>query len=280
MKEKLEILNEANTKLERAQFLTGNSLKIIACVSMFIDHLSKIFLSAILTNLFWMAENGEIPFEQYQAISDFVRFRLYAIGTIAFPIFCFLLVEGFAYTKNRRRYIGSMLIFAFISELPFDLGFFSELSSRQGTFPFYFQYQNVFFTLFLGLSCLYILERLPNFAKEQSRKENIRAVLLRLGTVAVTAVVADFLKCDYGSMGIIFIAGFYVFRKNRILQILGFLILYMATTGNQPTICIMISVLVILFYNGTRGKLKLKYCFYWFYPVHIFLLYSMTLLLK
>lgn len=279
MKEKLAFISKANKKLEKVQFLTGNSLKIIACISMFIDHFSKIFLGAILTKLFWKSENGEIPFEQYQSISDFVRLRLYAIGTIAFPIFCFLLVEGFVYTKNRKRYIGSMLIFAFISELPFDLGFFSELSSRHGTFPFYFSYQNVFFTLFLGLVCLSILEKIPNFEKGKSRKENIKAALLQLGTVAIVAVVADFLKCDYGSMGIIFIAGFYFLRENRILQILGFLILYIATTGNQPTICTMIAVFLILLYNGTRGKLKLKYFFYWFYPAHILFLYGMTLLL-
>ena len=87
MKEKLAFLSKANKKLEKVQLLTGDSLKIIACISMFIDHFSKIFLGAILTKLFWMSENGEIPFEQYQSISDFVRLRLYAIGTIDFPIF-------------------------------------------------------------------------------------------------------------------------------------------------------------------------------------------------
>lgn len=242
---------------------------------MFIDHLSKIFIDS---KLFRMAENGEIPFTQYHTISDFVRFRLYAIGTIAFPTFCFLLTEGFAHTKNRKRYIGSMLIFALLSEIPFDLAFFSELSARNGTFPFYFPYQNVFFTLFLGLCCLFILEGLPNFKKGQSRKENLRAVFLQFGTVAVAAAAAELLKCDYGGMGIIFIAGFYFLRKNRILQASGFLALYMATTGNQPTICTMIATLLILLYNGARGKLKWKYFFYWFYPVHILLLYGMTLL--
>lgn len=280
MKEKLAVLNKANEKLGKFQVLTGNGLKIIACISMFIDHFSKIFLAAIITKLFWMAENGEIPFEQYQSFSDFVRFKLYDIGTIAFPIFCFLLVEGFIHTKNRKRYVGSMLAFALISELPFDLGFFSELSRRHGTFPFYLSYQNVFFTLFLGLLCLSVLERLPKFEKEQGRKENIKAVLLQLGTVALVAVVAELLKCDYGGQGIIFIAGFYILRGDCILQALGYLVLFMVTTGNQPTICTMLAAIFILLYNGKRGKLKLKYFFYWFYPAHILLLYGMTLLLK
>lgn len=273
------ILRRANARLQRVQCLTGNSLKVVACVSMFIDHLSKIFLAAIITKLFWMAENGEIPFEQYQSFSDFVRFKLYDIGTIAFPIFCFLLVEGFVHTKNRKRYMGSMLVFALISELPFDLGFFSELSRRHGTFPFYFSYQNVFFTLFLGLFCLSILERLPKFEKEQGPKEDIKTVLLQLGTVVLVAVVAELLRYDYGGQGIIFIVGFYILRGDCILQALGYLVLFMVTTGNQPTICTILAVIFILFYNGKRGKLKLKYCFYWFYPIHILLLYGMTLLL-
>lgn len=272
------ILHETDARLQRVQFLTGNSLKIIACVAMFIDHLSKIFLNAIIAKLFWMAENGEIPFEQYQSFSDFVRFKLYDIGTIAFPLFCFLLVEGFIHTKNRKRYMGSMLVFALISELPFDLGFFSELSRRNGTFPFYFSYQNVFFTLFLGLLCLSALERLPKFVKEQGRKENIKAVLLQLGTVVLIAFLAELLKCDYGGQGIIFIVGFYILRENRILQALGYLVLFMVTTGNQPTICTMLAALLILLYNGKRGKLKLKYIFYWFYPAHILFLYGMSML--
>ena len=265
-------------KFKKIQVLSGNSLKIIACISMFIDHLSKIFLDAIITKMFWMAENGEIPFELYQAVANFVRTKLYAIGTIAFPLYCFLLVEGFVYTKNRKRYIGSMLFFAFISEIPFDLGFFSELSRREGTFPFYFSYQNVFFTLFLGLLCLVVLERLPKIEKGQNWKANLKPIVLQLGTVVLIAVVADCLKCDYGSMGILFVVGFYLFRRNRILQVLGFLVLYILTTGNQPTLCTFIVVLLLLLYNGKRGKLKMKYFFYWFYPAHILLLHGMSVL--
>lgn len=274
------MVNEAGRRLGRVQFLSGNSLKIIACISMFIDHLSKIFIAAIMSNvLFPMTQNGQMSYEKFYAINDFVKFKLYAIGTIAFPIFCFLLVEGFTHTSNKKRYIGSMLIFALISEIPFDIGFFSDFSKEQGTFPFYFEYQNVFFTLCLGLLCLFILEKLPQLAQDKVKKENIKALMLQACAIGIVAVAAEFLKCDYGSEGIIFIVGFYLLRKNRILQVLGFVALYMATTGNQPTICIVIAALLLLLYNGKRGKLKLKYFFYWFYPVHILLLYTMKVLL-
>lgn len=267
-------------KLERVQFLTGNSLKIVACLTMFVDHFSKILVEMIMSEkLFPLYLNGGISGELFYRIDDFQRSVLNGIGTIAFPLFCLLLAEGFVYTKNRKRYIGFMLIFALISEIPFDISFFSFYSRNEGTFPFYFGYQNVFFTLLLGLVCLFVLERLPQFEKGQERKENIKAVLLQVGVVAVVAVAAELLKCDYGSQGIIYIAGFYLFRKSRILQAVAFLVLFMATTGNQPTMYIMIAVLLILLYNGKRGKLKVKYLFYWFYPVHIFGLYVIARLL-
>lgn len=246
---------------------------------MFIDHFSKIFLNTVVSSkLLQMAETGQITYDQFQTFDYFVRFKLFAVGTIAFPIFCFLLTEGFLHTRNRKRYISSMLVFALISELPFDIGFFSSYSKSEGTFPFYFAYQNVFFTLFLGLVCLCIIEKLPQVKRENPRNENIKALLMQLVTIAIAAVVAELLKCDYGSQGIIFIVGFYLLRQSRILQALGFLVLYMATTGNQPTVCTIIAALLLLLYNGKRGKGHFKYAFYWFYPVHIFLLYLATLL--
>lgn len=139
-------------RISHIQFLTGNSLKVIAVLTMVIDHLCKIVLQWLLSN-YWgvMVDNGQMSWEQFQQIDNFIRFDLQSVGTIAFPLFCFLLAEGFRYTRDKKRYIGLMFIFALISEIPFDIGFFSEYSQMEGTFPFYLKYQNVFFTLFLGL---------------------------------------------------------------------------------------------------------------------------------
>lgn len=95
-----------------------------------------------------MVDNGKMSWEQFAQIDNFIRFDLRSIGTIAFPLFCFLLAEGFQHTKSRKRYIGLMFVFALISEIPFDIGFFSEYSRMEGTFPFYFKYQNVFLLCF------------------------------------------------------------------------------------------------------------------------------------
>ena len=136
-------------KINRIQFLTGNSLKFIAVLTMVIDHLCKIVLQWLLSN-YWgsMVDNEQMSWERFQEIDNLIRFDLQSIGTIAFPLFCFLLAEGFQHTRSKKRYIGLMLAFALISEIPFDIGFFSAYSRMEDTFPFYLKYQNVFFTLF------------------------------------------------------------------------------------------------------------------------------------
>lgn len=265
-------------QIGKFQCLSGNTLKLIAILTMFIDHLCKIVLQWLLSNHWWpMMQAGMITFEQYQSIDYFIRFDLQGVGTIAFPLFCYLLAEGFRYTRNRKRYIGMMLFFAFLSEIPFDIAFFSSFSMQEGTFPLYWDYQNVFFTLFLSLVSLDCIDRFSTTSDMQTSRE--KALVYQVISVSVLAVVADLICCDYGSMGILFVVAFYLCRKNRIYQILMFLLAYMITTGNQPTIYIIITCLIILLYNGKRGKMKMKYAVYAFYPTHIIILYLVTLIL-
>lgn len=272
----LKKFNGSIEKLEkqicRIQFFTGNSLKVIAVLTMVIDHLCKIVLQWLLSNYWWvMVDNGQMSREQFYKIDNFIRFDLQSIGTIAFPLFCFLLAEGFQYTRNKKRYIGLMLIFALISEIPFDIGFFSRYSLMEGTFPFYLKYQNVFFTLFLGLLTLSCLKKFS--CKSEVRADKIKSVALQVISVTLFSGIAELIRCDYGMQGILFITAFYVCRNHRIYQVLLFLLAYMGATGNQPPLCTLLACLLILLYNGKRGKFKLKYFFYVFYPVHILILY-------
>ena len=225
-----------------------------------------------------MMSVGEITEEHFQKIDKVIRFDLQGVGTIAFPLFCILLSEGFQHTKNRKRYIGMMLVFAIISEIPFDMGFFANYAIQEGTFPFYWSYQNVFFTLFLSLICLTCVERLST--KSELRNDRIRATVLQIISVAAIAITAEVICCDYGLMGIIFVVVFYVCRKNRVYQVLMFLLAYMISTGNQPTVFVLLVCVLLLLYNGKRGKLKLKYSVYAFYPVHIIMLYFVTVILE
>lgn len=132
--------------------LTGSSLKIIALIAMFIDHFAAILVEGYLVKtrpqkfltydefLLWTQDH-----RLYVTASNIYNV-LRGIGRFGFPIFCFLLVEGFLHTRNVKKYIRNMFIFSLVSEIPFDLGFQKEW--------FYPNYQNVFFTLLLGLCAI------------------------------------------------------------------------------------------------------------------------------
>ena len=126
---------------------TGSTIKLIAIIAMLIDHTAAVILERIMmregymlvmsnTDLMpaWIAGH-KLLYISYMAM------RL--IGRFGFPIFCFLLVEGFLHTHNRIKYALRLFLFALVSEIPFDFAFRGKW--------FYAGYQNVFFTLFLGL---------------------------------------------------------------------------------------------------------------------------------
>ena len=99
----------------RFQILSGSMLKLLACIAMLIDHTGAIILShypPALTELFYINGKG-ITF--YRIVRD--------IGRCAFPIFCFLIVEGFLHTHDRRKYGRNLLLFALISEIPWNFMF-------------------------------------------------------------------------------------------------------------------------------------------------------------
>ena len=156
--------------------------------------------------------------------------------------------------------------------------FFANYSMQEGTFPFYWNYQNVYFSLFLSLISLACVEHFSS--KSELRNDRIRAIVLQIISVAVIAVIAEVSCCDYGLMGIVFIVAFYVCRKNRVYQVLMFLLAYMLSTGNQLTIFVLFACVILSLYNGKRGKLKLKYAVYIFYPVHIIMLHFVTVILE
>ena len=117
----------------RFQILSGSSLKVLAMVIMLIDHTAAVLLSIwqpALDPLFYIGGRG---YSAYRICRD--------IGRAAFPIFCFLLTEGFLHTRNRVRYGRNLFLFALISEIPWNFMFTDTWSYVK---------QNVFFTLFLG----------------------------------------------------------------------------------------------------------------------------------
>lgn len=245
--------------------LNGNQLKLIAVISMIIDHIASLFIEEGILEPARQA-GKELPFF-LSSLYAIMR----AIGRIAFPVFCFLLVEGFLHTKNRRRYAIRLGIFALISEIPFDL--FVSGASRFISW----EGQNVMITLLLGLIMLELLERLDIRKKNALDRGRTPVsgiyqpeLLIQLFLIFFFCAIAWMVRCDYGYIGIMLIALFYWFRWDRkYMCIAGFL--WMAVINQLPAYLptLALSFVFIFFYNGTRGKWKGKYAGYLFYPVHM-----------
>lgn len=238
--------------------LTGNALKFIAIFTMLIDHIGAalieygILCSYDIDRMMMILETEE-GMRWY--LFDLV---LRMIGRIAFPIFCFLLVEGFLHTRDERKYARNLLLFAFISEIPFDTAFFGS--------PFYLGAQNVYFTLFIGVVMMCFLR------KYEGRQGMQTAV------AAAACAAAFLLKSDYSYFGILIIAALYLLRNRRSKRFITTGVL--AALESLPLFgTAALSLIPIACYNGERGKLRIKYFFYLFYPVHITLLIGLRYLL-
>lgn len=221
--------------------ISGSTLKLIAIVSMFIDHTGATVLRAILQRpdladrAFWA--------NLYNLSRD--------IGRIAFPIFCFLIVEGFLHTRNARKYAGRLFLFALISEIPFDL-------ALKGNW-YYPAKQNVYFTLLLGLLVMMGIVWIT--------ENGTRRLLLGVLPVAAGMYLAWLIDTDYNYKGVFLIAVLYLMRYSRLYQCIGGAA---AVTWELPA---PLAFIPVYLYNGKRG-LRMKYFFYWFYPVHLLLLYA------
>ena len=239
---------------ERWHVLSGSWLKVIAMVSMLIDHVTSVILryNPVFTE--------PLITLGHQSITWY--FLLRSVGRLAFPIFCFLLVEGFLHTHNRWKYGRNLLVFAFISEIPFNLTHGGHL---------YGWSQNVFFTLFLGFLALCVIRRWEEDRRSLPQStiyaEHNRRMALRL----LALIVAGYLlRCDYYNCGISFIILLYVLRRNEILRAaIGCCFLGWRWIAG-------LAFIPIALYNGRRGFIQGsfgKYLFYLFYPVHLLALY-------
>lgn len=240
---------------EKIQFLDGSTLKMIAVITMLIDHTA----AAILWNVYI---HPNIPLTRGSELYYvYLVYRIMrGIGRCAFPIFCFMLVEGFKYTHSRRSYAIRLLIFALISEIPFDLALYGV--------PFYWKHQNVMFTLLFGFLMMMAWEEI-----RKSVGNTTRRVLLQFLSAFGWGLIAYLTKTDYDFRGIALILVFYLFRYTRLYQIIsGALVMF----WEWPAV--LSSSVLLLFYNGKKGKGH-KYFFYVFYPLHLFLLYFIAQLL-
>lgn len=309
----------------RQKGISGSTIKIIAVAAMLIDHIAAaVLMRQIMANGYmeaagtgnlvsmmnWLMKNG-VLFYVYEAM------RL--IGRLGFPIFCFLLVEGFQRTRNVKKYALRLAAFALISEIPFDLAF-------KGKF-FYLWYQNVYFTLLFGLLALcgieylrkhelskavrimftvtgvfapgvYLMEETYGMFKKDLKmllftgvlgallagvalliyrkvrgRERTQRFCAELTVLMFCMCVAQALMTDYGGMGVLTIGVMYFYRKKKVISMLAGCIVL--TVMSVSEITAFFTLIPVALYNGSRG-LKMKYFFYAFYPVHLALLYLVS----
>lgn len=201
---------------------------------------------------------------------------LTCIGRIAFPIFAFLITEGYIHTSNINKYIKRMVIFAIITEIPFNL-----MVSASPIYPFH---QNVLWTFVISLLTLKYL----NFDDVKNSFKSILIILLAI-------IIATVTMCDYFGAGVMMVVGFYIFRKSKLLQLLMMIYVNMILLqGYSYPIDIagytyyfpqqgfaILSLIFIWLYNGKQGyhaKWFKIFC-YAFYPLHMLILYILTIVL-
>ena len=228
--------------------LDSTALRLLAILFMVLDHL---WATVVPGNL-WLT----------------------CLGRLAFPIFAFQLCEGYRHTSDYRRYRRRLLVFALLSEIPFNLFYAGSV-----IFPFH---QNVLFTLLLGLLAIRQADRLRR--EEGIKKKSLRCLALLL--IFAGGVV---LFPDYGLMGIMTVLCFFVFRDHRLFQLAAMAVLNIFTFKGQ-TIPIslfglacdfpiqgfaLLALPLIWLYNGEKGRggKGLRLFWYIFYPLHMLALY-------
>ncbi|AMB93656.1 TraX family protein [Aerococcus sanguinicola] len=218
--------------------LTGTQLKLIAMLAMFIDHAAVVFIEpqllAPVTWLDFLTVSSDGP--------ALVYLIMRSIGRIAFPIFCFLLIEGFVHTRSVKAYAGRLGILALLSEVPFDLALFRQSLD--------WSHQNVFFTLLAGLLALVTLKQ------DRYRWLKVLGPLLLM-------VLAELGRVDYGYFGVALVVLLYLSRQERLCQaVVGAL----ASLWEGPGV--LIAYYLIYHYNGEKGRGNSRW-FYFLYPAHL-----------
>lgn len=239
--------------------IDGFKLKLIAIIAMALNHIGSGF-----------------GLDQYSAtIYFFTEF----IGKLTFPIMAYLLVEGFYYTKDRKKYAERLAIFCLLSCYPFHLLFHPNHS-----FSAIELVNNIFFTLLMGLLLMMTCEKVKSTGGQVAL-----AFLFSFATIL----------SDWTLIGVLMIFGFYKLRGRKIGIILpavyGAVFLFvvmMLMHLRAPTLVplyevftglgILLVIPILLAYNGERGysPVWVKWGFYGFYPVHLFVLVGIRFLIQ
>lgn len=225
-------------------------IKYIAIIAMLANHIASIFLD-----------------------SGILRIILIGIGNFTAITMCYFLVEGYSYTHSKKKYLGRLLFFAILSQIPFSMAF-----SREGVIRF--KGFNMLFTLLLCFLICLIMEKTSN-------------VILKI--LLILLIMFCSMKCDWGIGGPVFTLLFIWSKNSKAKKKIAFLIPtilfgiynFICYYGRvsigiciiSTLICVigmgMSGICIIYFYNGERAKTGRnfsKWFFYIFYPLHLLIL--------
>ncbi len=240
-------------KLETTSF----SLHIMAMVFMLCDHL-------------WGA--------------SFVNHDVFTcIGRLAFPIYAFMIVEGYFHTKNLKKYVMRLFLFALISEIPFNL-----VMGSRAFFPIH---QNVLWSFLISIGLIHWNEKAKG-------KPAWKRILVAIATVLIAYIGGIITFVDYYNAGILMVLTFYLFRGKKWWHYLGQLLCLwyincemLAGFGYEVNLfgttrfiarqgIALLALIPIWLYRGKQGyhSKTLQYIYYGFYPVHLLLLGIIKLL--
>lgn len=252
--------------------MTQLSLKLLALFSMLMDHLAKAVLSTgVLSDV--LGVSGDLH----------LRTMMMAVGRLAFPIFAWFVAEGCKKTKDPKKYLLRMLIFALLSEIPFRLCFYGRLSSVVTG--------NVMFTFLFAACSIYVSHWLV--------EKKIPYEVAVLAPSVASMAVCWFLYTDYNAWGCALVLLLYYMpnEKGRLLITGTWITLFQLVwkgsnnglswvSGNDYNLLLqwlveMLAVLFLAAYNGEKGKNKpwTKWLFYVFYPTHLLILYLIRIAL-
>ncbi|MBR5536773.1 MAG: conjugal transfer protein TraX [Clostridia bacterium] len=218
--------------------LTANTLRILAMIGMLLDHA----WATVVPGNFWMT----------------------CVGRLVFPIYAFQLVEGFFHSRDRKAYAKRLLIFALVSEIPFNL-----MMSGSWFFPFH---QNTIFTLLLGYLAIWLLET-------REGRKGWKTALLLTGILLLSMV--GFV--DYGWQGLLTVVTFYVFREGKYAKVgqlacMFYLHAFLMEGQTLPWLFdlplqsfAVLALIPIWLYNGQKGRggKAMQWAGYLYYPLHM-----------
>ena len=284
--------------------LSSTTIKIIAVITMFIDHLATIFFPTGDTLLVSI---------------------MHLVGRIAFVLFAFCIAEGFSHTSNRKKYALRLIVAAVLSEPVYNIALVKDPT-------LFFRQQNVIFTFFIAFCALCMIEKIKN--KDGLKGKKILMVLTAIGGM----FISELTRTEYGCMGVCLVLIFYLFREKKVVLYIassltyffGYVITlyisniyklwysyltYMEDYERKKDILAyepqfkfdlksiisnlgsasgaiwkyalegllvgaIVAPAIIMLYNGKKGRTLPKLAFYVFYPAHLMFLYNLMILIQ